>query len=113
MSRRKGRRQTMFWVIDQIMSDGEERTAANIRDLYEVFPTDRGNYRKHTPLVGEIRGKLQTNKQYEKKKRRKGNIMEEKGNILYRVTVFKANGSVWTKNYDNEEKLFEVLPYIF
>tara|TARA_R100000951_G_scaffold37398_1_gene31967 strand:- start:2185 stop:2403 length:219 start_codon:yes stop_codon:yes gene_type:complete len=39
--------------------------------------------------------------------------MEEKGNILYRLTVFKANGSVWTKNYDNEERLFEVLPYIF
>ena len=78
MSRRKGRRQTMFWVIDQIMSDGEERTAANIRDLYEVFPTDRGNYRKHTPLVGEIRGKLKTNKQYEKRKEGKETLWKKK-----------------------------------
>ena len=37
--------------------------------------------------------------------------MEE--NILYRVTVMKANGSVWTKTYDVEEKLFEVLPHLF
>ncbi len=37
----------------------------------------------------------------------------ENENILYRVTVFKANGSVWTKNYEVEEKLFEVLPHLF
>lgn len=32
--------------------------------------------------------------------------------IVYRVTTLKANGSVWTKSYDDIEKLVEVLPLI-
>jgi hypothetical protein len=66
MSRRKRRRKTMFIVIDQIMADGEERTAEAIRDAYEDFPLDKGRkYRKLTPTTDEIRGKLNTESRYE------------------------------------------------
>jgi|TARA_R100000479_G_scaffold175278_1_gene125909 hypothetical protein len=66
MSRRQRRRKTMFSVIDQIMADGEERTAEAIRDAYEDFPLHKGRtYRKMTPTTDEIRGKLRTEKRYE------------------------------------------------
>ena len=35
--------------------------------------------------------------------------MENEEYIVYRVTSLKANGSVWTKNYEKEEELMEVL----
>jgi len=38
--------------------------------------------------------------------------MEEE-NIIFRVTSFKSNGSVWTKTYEDEEKLLEVLPVLY
>jgi len=38
--------------------------------------------------------------------------MENDGHIVYRVTSLKANGSVWTKNYDTVESLLEVLPIL-
>ena len=31
--------------------------------------------------------------------------MENEGHTVYRVTSLKANGSVWTKNYDTVESL--------
>ena len=33
-------------------------------------------------------------------------------NEIYRVTSLKANGSVWTKTYEDVEKLNEVLPVL-
>ena len=39
--------------------------------------------------------------------------MENEGeHIVFRVTSLKANGSVWTKNYEKEEELMEVLPIL-
>ena len=38
--------------------------------------------------------------------------MENEEYIVYRVTSLKANGSVWTKNYEKEEELMEVLPIL-
>ena len=38
--------------------------------------------------------------------------MENEEYIVYRVTSLKANGSVWTKNYEREEELMEVLPIL-
>jgi len=38
--------------------------------------------------------------------------MEEEGYIVYRVTSLKANGSVWTKNYEKEDDLMSVLPIL-
>ena len=37
----------------------------------------------------------------------------EKENIIFRVTSFKSNGSVWTKTYEDEKKLLEVLPVLY
>tara|TARA_Y100000592_G_C5318138_1_gene243484 strand:- start:34 stop:237 length:204 start_codon:yes stop_codon:yes gene_type:complete len=33
-------------------------------------------------------------------------------NEIFRVTSLKANGSVWTKTYEDVEKLNEVLPVL-
>ena len=39
--------------------------------------------------------------------------MENEGeHIVFRVTSLKANGSVWTKNFDSEEKMMDVLPIL-
>ena len=38
--------------------------------------------------------------------------VERMENELFRVTSLKANGSVWTKTYEEVEKLNEVLPVI-
>ena len=37
----------------------------------------------------------------------------ENENIIFRVTSFKSNGSVWTKTYEDEKKLLEVLPVLY
>ena len=37
----------------------------------------------------------------------------ENENIIFRVTSFKSNGSVWTKTYEDETKLLEVLPVLY
>lgn len=37
----------------------------------------------------------------------------ENENIIFRITSFKSNGSVWTKTYEDEEKLLEVLPVLY
>jgi len=37
----------------------------------------------------------------------------EDENIIFRVTSFKSNGSVWTKTYEDEQKLLEVLPVLY
>tara|TARA_R110002167_G_scaffold164799_3_gene361734 strand:+ start:1063 stop:1269 length:207 start_codon:yes stop_codon:yes gene_type:complete len=37
--------------------------------------------------------------------------MEEE-HIVYRVTSLKANGSVWTKSYEDVEKLMGVIPIL-
>ncbi|MEK9738399.1 MAG: hypothetical protein VW438_01580 [Euryarchaeota archaeon] len=33
-------------------------------------------------------------------------------NVVYRVTSLKSNGSVWTKTYEDKEKLAEVMPIL-
>ena len=39
--------------------------------------------------------------------------MENEGeHIVFRVTSLKANGSVWTKNFEDEQKMLEVLPVL-
>jgi len=39
--------------------------------------------------------------------------MENEGeHIVFRVTSLKANGSVWTKNFEDEGKMLEVLPVL-
>tara|TARA_R110001592_G_scaffold35695_5_gene121226 strand:- start:4141 stop:4359 length:219 start_codon:yes stop_codon:yes gene_type:complete len=38
--------------------------------------------------------------------------MNEEENIVYRVTSLKSNGSVWTKTYEDSNKLAEVMPIL-
>ena len=39
--------------------------------------------------------------------------MENEEYIVYRVTSLKANGSVWTKNYEKEEELMKFYQYLW
>ena len=36
----------------------------------------------------------------------------EEEHIVFRVTSLKANGSVWTKNFEDETKMMDVLPIL-
>lgn len=36
----------------------------------------------------------------------------EEEHIVFRVTSLKANGSVWTKNFEDEAKMMDVLPIL-
>ena len=65
-TRRKRHRKQVFWVIDKIMSDGEERTAEAIRNRFEEYRSDRGGRRTHVPTTQQIRCLIRTEIKYEK-----------------------------------------------
>ena len=79
-TRRKKHRKQVFWVIDKIMSDGEERTAEAIRNRFEEFRSDKGGRRTHVPSVHQIRCLIKTEMKYEK--------IEKGGMILWKMKTY-------------------------
>ena len=65
-TRRKRHRKQVFWVIDQIMYDGEERTAEAIRNSFAEYRSDRRSRKHHVPTTQQIRCLIRTEIKYEK-----------------------------------------------